>query len=223
MFCSKCGRECADTDNVCARCGNRLKKVPLNQQIDFSNAKDVLNTGIVNARESWSDLGPVALKLGIVIGLLVLCMFLWCADIMKVTIEFWGMKQSEYISGYELIGESGLLGFAITALYLVAIAAVCYPIVTKRSFDKKMLLPARAAVGFNFGALLIAIVFGISEVVEGLGGYGLGDLMDYVSFAPSFLGLLLVAAFVATLVLCGIVEKELGSVNAFGSESEIDV
>lgn len=217
MICSKCGKECKDTETFCGSCGNRLKEENSTApKIDLSQAEGMANTMISTAKRNWERMGSTAMKLAAIAGLLFVSMFLWHSEIVTLTVELWGFKQSEGVSGGELLGDSGLLSFLITVMFLVSIAAIAYPFLMKHSFDKKMLLPAKATVGFTVGALLAGLIFGIFEGADQLGADGIGELLEYVKFAPSFQGWLLIAAFIGIGVLSVQVEKELTTYNRVG-------
>lgn len=199
MFCSKCGREIPENENVCPNCGNRVKNAPAGQRFELSDAKGMLDSGISNAKSSWNAMGKTGILLAVLAGLLAVCMFLWRGNIISVSAEMFGFKYTDGASGMDILNHSGLLSFVITVLYLAAIGAIAYPFVTRTAVTKLLLLPAKVATGFNLGALVGALIVGMMDA---------GDMLEYVTVMPSLTGILLIACFVAVWVLCFMVEKE---------------
>lgn len=208
MFCSKCGKEVPENANVCGNCGNPVKTNLNAQQFDLSNVKGTFDNVVSNVKESWSSMGQKGTLLAIIGALLVVCMFMWRGEILKITVKIWGYKQSQNVSGKELI-DSGLLSFLITVVYLLSIGAVAWPFITKTAVTKKLMLLTRAGTAFNLGALLGYLFFGFGEIADFVGGEGFFEMLKYVSFAPSGMGWLLLICMVATWVLSVKVEKEI--------------
>ena len=212
MFCSQCGKECAEGDRVCGGCGSRLKGAPVSVQFDPSAAKGVLETGIADARKNWSRLGGTSVKLAAVAGLLLLSLLLLRGELVTLSVTIWaGYSESVSITGLELVGGSGFLSFLINLCHIVAIAAVAAPFFLQGRFHKNLCLPATITGSVTFMALILGGVFQFAEAAEELSRYGMSGIGEYIDFSITGSGWLLLLALIALDVVCIMATKDLAN------------
>lgn len=158
MFCSKCGSELKNREQLCPNCGT------ISGGTD--NSED-LNTSAKELRSNFTlgtvDLGKNRVLILANIALLILSLLFSFTNIFKVNAIF-GMSAGMSLFEYAEIKPIYLI------LYLIAIIILMIPLLFKKAWSPKFFLPTKIVTILSLLYFLLFLFIGLDEVDSS--GYG---------------------------------------------------
>lgn len=201
MFCSKCGKECAEGTVYCSSCGTRLAGGGRNTQ------------GLETVKAFLPEMNATNIKVLAAMVLLFIGMFLWSQELAVIDLKLTEIE----ITGLDVLGGSSFLKLVINLAHIAAIAYAGYTLVMKSESTTATVLPM---IIVAVGMLLGMGIASISKVNTLISEYKwLEEVKDYIKIEYTSSLWFGVLTYLAVTVL-GILSKREITYNEWNSRRE---